>query len=175
MPPAAINPGTHSIDLGNGFRLWVDDTGHFWMTFRTPGGQDIHTMLTSDVVPITSDEIDFTTTGVYTIIPPTPRRLLSLQSQGLWLTLVGGTRSAGPTLQAGTNSAIDNIAASQTGAAGFLSQAVDTRLGVPFSAVSPLPVPDLSQFGLRVSVTVGVSGAGAVCKGKFVGFAQLGT
>lgn len=174
MQPANLNPGTHGLDLGGGNRLWQDDTGHFWLTQRTVGGLDIHTPISTDLVPIYSDVIDLTATGTYTIVLPTPKKVYGV-TLNFALATVGGTRSAGPTWQAGGNSTIDDLAASAAGAAGLRSQAANTLVTSAITLASPLPTNvDLTSFGLRVSVTVGMSGAGAVATGRFVGQLQLG-
>lgn len=99
--------------------------------------------------------IDLTATGTYTIIPPTPARL-GLVLDLAWEIKSVNACSVSPTYSVGSNSPnFNNKNVSQT-AAGFTTQAAETRVANT-SSVAPVPVLDLSTDGLKVNVTGGAT------------------
>lgn len=112
----------------------------------------------------TSAPIDFTTAGVYAIGAPTAARMLAVVSPTIEAKTVGGTRSTAPTFSIGTNSPnFDNIFSSQTQPAGLLTAAAETSTSF-FTGLSA-NCPDMTTSGIKINITSGLSGAGAVFTG----------
>lgn len=119
-------------------------------------------------------EIDFTAAGDTVLIAPVAATLVTVQSLALWLTLVGGTRSATANLQIGSNVAVNDFAAATNVPAGILSQAVNTRVAPMLTAaVSPSAVVDLTTRGWVLRINTPVTGAAPVCKGRCIAMIQV--
>lgn len=115
-----------------------------------------------------SAEINFATAaGVGVIVPPTAIKLSSGGGGVILLTAKDGTVTVAPTLQIGTNAAINDLNGSQT-PAGFTTQAVDTRIVL----TTPSPVGanlSLATNGIRYNVTAGATlGTATVLRGRIL-------
>lgn len=120
-----------------------------------------------------SSVIDLTTTGVYAVIPAQAKRLFRYPALGplIWgLETVGGTRSTNITFSVGSNApSYDNLYASATGNAALLTAGANTANSAG-TAISPFPIVDLTTDGLKVNVTVGITGASPVCTARMYCF-----
>lgn len=115
-----------------------------------------------------SQVIDLTTTGTYVLIPAIAARIRLVVAMTWELETVGGTRSVAPTLSVGGNdSTYDDLCASQTGAAGLLTQAAHTG-GLAVTTVSPNPMVDLTTSGLKVKITAAMTGSSPVCTARLL-------
>lgn len=139
-------------------------------TFNNAGGtingQPIVT-LPPGVLPginFLSEPIDFTVTGVYPMAPPNAARVLQV-SGAIEAKTVGGTRSGVPTFSIGTNAPnYDNLYASSPGQSQFLTSAAEDLWF--FFAGYTGKCPDMTTSGLKINVTVPLTGAGAVFTGR---------
>jgi hypothetical protein len=124
-------------------------------------------------IPICSAEIDLVASAgqFFELIPPTPR-FLSMLTPSVWITAVGGTRSVAPNVSIGANANANDYLNNQALNAGILTQAINTRT-LFGTAISPVPILDLTANGLRIKVESNLTGTVPVCRIRVIGSAAV--
>jgi hypothetical protein len=123
---------------------------------------------TGSRVYVTTAEVDLTQPQTIQLMPPMGFHGIAANNPTILLTQKDGTVTTGPTVQVGSNAAINDIAPSAV-ATTVATQAVNTVAALA-AVVSPLVVLDYSSFGVRFQITAGaVLGTATVLRARLRG------
>lgn len=137
-----------------------DDTTRQWLLSEVMAG-------TGCRIDITTPEVDLTQPLTIQIVPPMAFKGQAPVTPRAIITQLNGSVSTAPTLQIGSNAAINDINTSGATPA-FTTQAANTLLTLATGNINPSNVIDYSLFGVRLQITVGATlGSATVFKGKF--------